>query len=104
MIADKITPGDWITDGGCHVQALYTPADGGKPFWHTIARTDQPLVSGEQAGANARLFANSNKLLKAVERIKALSRPGQGLDIHQAIEVIASIWAEAEFVTKKGGP
>lgn len=66
-MTDNITPGDWITDGGCHIQALYAPTDGGKPFWHTIARTDQPLVSGEQAGANARVMASANKLLDVLE-------------------------------------
>lgn len=65
MSTIKTSPAPWVTDGGGHVQALYTPTDGGKPFYHTIARTDQPLVTPEQASANSLLIAAAPKLLQA---------------------------------------
>lgn len=65
------TPGPWTTDGGIYVQTIYTPTDGGKPFYHTIARTDQPLVPPGQQGANAHLIAAAPDLLAACEGILA---------------------------------
>ena len=67
--ASRHTPGPWVTDGGTHVQTLYTPTDGGKEFYYTIARTDQALVHPAQQGANARLIAAAPKLLAALENI-----------------------------------
>jgi len=70
MNEPKHTPGPWTTDGGPYVQALYTPTDGGKPFYHAVARTDQPLVLPEQAIGNSRLIAAAPELLDALVNLR----------------------------------
>jgi len=61
------TPSPWETDGGIHVQAIYNPTDGGKPFFHAVARTDQPYVPPVQQSANSRLIAAAPEMLEALE-------------------------------------
>ncbi len=59
------TPSPWVASGH-YVQALYTPTDGGKPFYREIARTDAPLSTPEESAANAILIASAPDLLEAL--------------------------------------
>jgi hypothetical protein len=61
----KYTPPPWIASGP-YVQALYTPAVVGKPFYRDIARTDTHLSTPQDSAANAILMAASPELLEAL--------------------------------------
>jgi hypothetical protein len=65
-MTEKAISSEWIASGA-HVQTLYKNVGGMMPFYHTIARTDQPLVAPDDQLKHARLIAAAPELLAACE-------------------------------------
>jgi len=51
------TPGPWVSDGP-YVQVIHTPSVG-NPFYKSVAETNCPLITPDEATANARLIAEA---------------------------------------------
>jgi hypothetical protein len=93
-MSNKHTPAPWIASG-VYVQALYTPTDGGKPFYRDIARTDTNLSTPDESAATAQLIAAAPDLLAALNGLTyaLMHHPGVTLPAPLATALERSIAA-----------
>ena len=97
------TPGPW--------RFRADPYPDGTPYFRFKA--GEPYVEGEKMGfefsaimreENARLIAAAPDLVKALEQIQELSKPGQDVSVSQAVDLLCDIWnvARAALSAKDG--
>ena len=80
--------------------------------WYAEIRSEHGELVGvttspdkSYAEVRAKLFTNAvnerEELIAALEKIVDLSKPGQTIDIHQAIDILADIWDAAHDLLAK---
>lgn len=70
-----------------------------------VGNAEAPLTAQDEWEANAAFIVRAcnshDALVAALTRVQALSKPGQQLDIHGAIDVICEIWNVASAALSK---